>query len=168
MMALRFLLFVAALGLAGCAALGTDADARAYAAARGTADRAYAQSDWQTAVVQYTLALEQVPGDAEAWLYLGNAYSHVGEASAAIASYQQALSLDQGNAKAWFNLGVLLLRDARQAFAQAERHALGDAGLSDRASQFYERLSMIAAPATAGAVAAVPTPVKDGDHGGDK
>jgi cytochrome c-type biogenesis protein CcmH/NrfG len=57
------------------------------------------------------------PGNAEAWVRLGNLYFDSNSYTKAIAAYQKALSLKHGNANVWTDLGVMYRRNGEPARA---------------------------------------------------
>lgn len=156
------------LALAGCAARAPLSDLRAFADARAAADVAYARHDWRGAVTHYEQALSAAPGDAQAWLYLGNAQARLGATSDAETAYRQALVRDRGNAKAWFNLGVLLLRDARQAFAEAERTATAGDVVGANAARVRAHLIALGAGETTADTTGAAVPGDGVDRRGDE
>jgi len=69
--------------------------------------RSRREGDYPGAVSVLERAVELVPGNASAWLDLGNAYRGVGRGEAARQAYERALGIDGGVTEAHFNLGLL-------------------------------------------------------------
>lgn len=64
--------------------------------------------------------VRQLPGNAQAWNYLGLAYHQLGRHADAARAYQQALTLDRNLSAARFNLGCLNLDQGNAAGAVSE------------------------------------------------
>lgn len=62
---------------------------------------------WRNAVTLWTDATLEVPDLADAWRYLGAAYTHERRTEEAIGAYRRCLELDPGNLDAALNLGML-------------------------------------------------------------
>lgn len=92
------------------------------AIARG--DAAWARGDREEALAEYRLALRQGNDDAEAWLRVGHAYSHLGRVDEAREPYREAIArdpdlVDQAVAD--------LIRVARQSEVRRDRFRVAQA-----------------------------------------
>jgi len=110
---LRFLLLLTlALFIAGC----TPPGPRALLKGKKLLER----GDYAAAVVELKTATALLPGNAQAWNYLGVAYQRAGQSDDAVTSYQRALTLDRDLLDAHYNLGSLWLEQNKPAEARTE------------------------------------------------
>jgi cytochrome c-type biogenesis protein CcmH/NrfG len=87
----------------------------------GTPAPAPADSDRIAALERQAQA---APGNANAWVQLGNAYFDSNQYEASINAYQKSLEIDPGNPNVWTDMGVMYRRsgkpqEAIKAFDQA-------------------------------------------------
>ena len=82
---------------------------------------------WREGIEPLRAAVERDPQRASAHYYLGEAYNHIDDLSAALTSYEMAASLEPGHARALKGIGVVLDRLARPAEAAAAYQRARDA-----------------------------------------
>lgn len=83
---------------------------------RGEAYQAYQDEDYSTAVDRFEVLVKEIPGDAELWFRLGNAYAKSMRPEQAIDAYQKSLLRDPQQGKAWYNLGIIHMQTALKSF----------------------------------------------------
>ena len=131
------LLLALSLLTSACANLDTKPENTNYArqqleSLRQTAENAYQAEDWQSAVDQYNLILDQYDSDALAWYRYGNANAELGNIDTAISALQTSIELNPENIEAWHNLGILHLRNATTTFIGMQKHAPANDPLARR------------------------------------
>ncbi len=107
------------------------------------ADKAYTESDWVTAEVNYTRLTMLVPNDDRAYFKLGNIYLKQGKTASAISSYNAAIFRDPDKAKYYNNIAVARIMQAKQALKMAIDKALPTDGFLTNAKVMLIRLNNI-------------------------
>ncbi len=64
------------------------------------------KEDWQGLLKLSQQWVKKQPEDADAWYFLGSAYSDLKQYNQAIQAYREALRIQPENSVAWYNLGV--------------------------------------------------------------
>ena len=105
-------LLALALFIAGC----TPPGPRALLKGKKLLDR----GDYAAAVAELKTATALLPGNAQAWNYLGVACQRAGQPDDAVAAYQRALTLDRDLLDAHYNLGSLWLEQNKPDAARTE------------------------------------------------
>ncbi|CAG0936926.1 hypothetical protein TFLX_05823 [Thermoflexales bacterium] len=77
------------------------------------AQKAYQRSDQANGVTLFKQVIDFAPTTLEAYYYLADCYTNLGQFDQAIATMQQAQSLQPGSSTIAFNLGVLEKRSGR-------------------------------------------------------
>jgi Tfp pilus assembly protein PilF len=85
--------------------------------------------DYATAAVELELAVKYAPGNARAWMNLGNAYRGLKEFAKAEDAYGRALALDPALADARYNLAILYLDGEKPGLPALQRLEQGVAHL---------------------------------------
>lgn len=114
---LAVLLF--SLVLTGCAS-------HDLALSREEAYLAYRDGDYSTAVERFEMLVQEVPGDAELWFRLGNAYAKAMMPEQAVAAYRNSLLRDPHQGKAWYNMGVIHMQTALKSFIDMQDYVSAD------------------------------------------
>jgi tetratricopeptide (TPR) repeat protein len=96
------------------------------ALSREDAYRAYQDGDYSTAVVQFEMLAREMPGDAELWFRLGNAYAKAMMPEQAVAAYRNSLLRDPQLSKAWYNMGVIQMQTALKSFLDMQDYVSAD------------------------------------------
>lgn len=121
-LSVRLLPVVLSLALAACASAPAPRAATIdLVETERLAEQAYRQGDYARAAELYADIVEAMPGEADYWYRLGNAYARQGLSQQAALSYQQSLALDSGNARGWHNMGMMHLKLAHEAFEAGEK-----------------------------------------------
>lgn len=81
-------------------------------------------SQMQSIIERLKGAVQQNPGDLDAWIQLGNAYFDSDQYEPSIEAYQKALLIDPNNANVWTDMGIMYRlakkpQDAVKAFDNA-------------------------------------------------
>ena len=61
--------------------------------------------DWQAALAEYRIALQDLPNDAELWYWIGSAHRRLGNWDEVLAAFAKATQLDPRNADLFYDLG---------------------------------------------------------------
>lgn len=69
--------------------------------------QAYKDGNRDTAVADYTKAIQQAPSFFEAYYNRGIVYEDLGDSSSAIADYTKAIEINPKYTRAWYNRGIL-------------------------------------------------------------
>ncbi|PKM03863.1 MAG: hypothetical protein CVV16_07325 [Gammaproteobacteria bacterium HGW-Gammaproteobacteria-6] len=132
--------------LAGCVSTAPHREVRAVLALQQQAEAAYAQGNMTQALNSYRVLLGEIPDDNTIWFRLGNIYARLDQPQDAVAAYQQVLQRDALHAKAWHNLGVMLLRQAQEAFSRSEQTVRGDDMLRERSKFMADAIAGLRHP----------------------
>ena len=89
------------LACGGFSAVGQDIEN-----AREAAEKALEERDFQEAIRQFSLVLEEAPEDVDAYLGRSEAYGRKGELDSAMADSEEAIRLDPTNARAHWIRGA--------------------------------------------------------------
>lgn len=87
---------------------------------------AYRDGDYATAVERFEMLVQEVPGDAELWFRLGNAYAKAMMPEQAVAAYRNSLLQDPHQEKAWYNMGVIQMQTALKSFIDMQDYVSAD------------------------------------------
>jgi tetratricopeptide (TPR) repeat protein len=104
--------------------------------------RAFAgQQRWREAAAEYALAVEKLPGGAEAWRGLGESRVALGDSRGAVPAFERLVALAPGEAVARMELGEALRDVARYADAiRVMREAIG---IDSRPAQYWHSLGTV-------------------------
>lgn len=153
----RLLPVVLSLALAACASAPAPRGATVdLAEIEQLAEQAYRQGDYARAAELYADIVEAMPGEADYWYRLGNAYARQGLSQQAALSYQQSLALDPGNARGWHNMGMMHLKLAHEAFEAGKKRGSTRARVHEENRRLAEATSRVLEHG--GRAASVPAP----------
>lgn len=156
----RLVPIVLLLGLAACAATPAPRDAKInLLETEQLAEQAYRRGDYARAAELYADIVEAMPGEADYWYRLGNAYARQGLSQQAALSYQQSLALDASNARGWHNMGMMHLKLAHEAFEAGEKRGSTRARVHEENRRLAEATSRVLEQDGRGAPAPAPVPV---------
>lgn len=118
--------------LGGCASLSDSTGVRKVLIRQQQADVAYEQGNWTEALIAYHDLLRDLPDDDEIWFRIGNSHARLDQSHDAIDAYRHVLMHDASHAKAWHNTGLMLMRQAQDAFIRSAETARSDKAFRDR------------------------------------
>ena len=109
---------------------------------REEAYQAYDSKDYNTAITQFEILVENVPEEEEFWFRLGNSYARSEKPQLAVRAYQNALLRDSTHEKAWYNMGITQLQIALKTFVDMQSYveqgsSLGKRGTNIRKDLFH-------------------------------
>ncbi|GLQ96507.1 tetratricopeptide repeat protein [Dyella mobilis] len=141
--------------LVGCAT-SVPKQVESIVATQHDADDAYAHGDMPLALQRYQALTKAMPKEASYWFRLGNVQFKLMQPDAAIVSYQQAIALKPGYTEALYNLGIVRLRLAQAAFAQASQQNRDP--LAQRSAHFAYGIATLTNPTSATSHIDAPAP----------
>lgn len=104
----------------------TSCASQDLALSREEAYRAYLDGDYSTSVERFEMLVQKMPGDAELWFRLGNAYAKSMMPEQAVAAYRNSLLRDPHQEKAWYNMAVIQMQIALKSLIDMQDYVSAD------------------------------------------
>jgi cytochrome c-type biogenesis protein CcmH/NrfG len=129
--------------LVGCSVLLPKDSPEDQALMHREAQAAFEQGNDAGALALYQKLTARGGQDAETWLRLGNIYARTGSPQLAEEAYRQSLVINPADVRALNNLGVVLLRQAWQAFVVVQQVSQPGDGVHERSAELVRVLERL-------------------------